>query len=1037
MVDSVSRATLAGVHLYRENSLLAVTDGKGDAAIPVSEGEAIRLVHLGYAEKRMQIPSGTGYSRLEIVMVPSSLSIDQVDVVHTGYQQLSRERATGSFATVGKEALERRVTANLQDRLDGIVPFIQLDKRDGTNRFNVRGINTFGSAMMEPLIVVDNFPYEGDLSTINPNDVASITVLKDAAASSIWGARAGNGVIVITTRQARDAETVDLSIVANQSVTQRPDLFYYPRISAGEFMDVEEMLFGEGVYDAFLNNPAGRNFVLSPYVHLLDDIRHERATTADAEAFRQAHLYQDYRNDLLEHYYTPKHDQQYFLSASSKSKTVGQYFSAGADLSDGGEHTASQRRITLRERFSYGWADKLKAEGLLTYQRSDNRVPAFSGYPINPMGGKNTIYPYARLVGDNGEYLSIPYQYSQRYIQGLDEPLLKDWEYRPLEDYLHQNNSNRNTHISGQVTLNYTPDRYLRISGIYGYEQQWGTGNVLYGEESYFVRNMVNRFSQIDGGRIDHIVPDGAILDLRGREMGSHRGRLNIHYDRVLGRHDISFFSGTELSQRINTASSNRLYGHDPNILTVTPVNYSTAYPIYDRLAGNAFIPYIGGVSEQLRRFVSMFANVGYQYDRQYLLSFSARRDAANIFGVSTNDKWNPLWSVGGGWIVSSSPLLSGSRTVDLLKLRMTYGHSGNSGGAGNSEAIISHSTSSMLTNRPYALVTVPPNPNLKWENVATFNLGADYALLGHRLSGSVEYFSKRSTDLLAQDPVDPTSGFAMATRNVGKISASGFEFSLSSINVKGELQWTTSVHLSTFRDRVAAYEGTPFATQLYASGGGKSLMPTLDRSLYPVFAYPFAGLDPQNGDPRGWLEGTESVEYPQLLAVPLDSLSYYGSALPRKHGFMHNEWRYRGFTLGLNLQFKFGHFYQRPTIRYQDLYNSWSGHGDIALRWRDPGDEQWTTVPSMTYPANNNRDNFYAYSSANIVRADLVRLQDARLTYHWKSGGASKRPLTWRVQCNVANIGILWRANDLGLDTDHTNLPVPRMFNFGVNLTY
>src|SRR5690606_20145300 len=217
-----------------------------------------------YARAQRPEPSGSVLSGIDTISTTrDTIAIEEVEI-NTGYQRIPKERATGSFIRVDNQLLNRRASTTLIERLDGIAPGLQSDNRTGNQRLNMRGLSSFRGAGGSPLIVVDNFPYEGDLDNINPNDVESVTLLKDAAAASIWGSRAGNGVIVITMKKPSRDRGFRLSASTNTTISAKPDFFYEPQMSASDFIDVEMMLFEKGHYDGHLNGANARKLVFSP-----------------------------------------------------------------------------------------------------------------------------------------------------------------------------------------------------------------------------------------------------------------------------------------------------------------------------------------------------------------------------------------------------------------------------------------------------------------------------------------------------------------------------------------------------------------------------------------------------------------------------------------------------------------------------------------------------------------------------------------------------------------------------------------------------
>src|SRR5690606_7990723 len=210
-----------------------------------------------------------------------------------------------------------------------------------------------------------------------------------------------------------------------------------------------------------------------------------------------------------------------------------------------------------------------------------------------------------------------------------------------------------------------------------------------------------------------------------------------------------------------------RLYGYDPDKLTTMPVDYKSMFPIYDGLGSASTIPNQEGVSERRTRFVSLYANGSYSYANKYTVSFSARRDASNVFGVQANDRWNPLWSIGAAWSISNEPWFPTGDVVNNMRMRATYGHSGNSGGLIYTDVIMQYNSAERYYGMPYGRITSPPNPNLKCEDVAQAEVALDISLFNCRLNGSIEVYRMTVTDLISNDPIDTTVGFANVDRNV------------------------------------------------------------------------------------------------------------------------------------------------------------------------------------------------------------------------------------------------------------------------------
>src|SRR5665213_2243367 len=310
------------------------TNSSGIFSITVaSSNDVLSISHIGFITKKMAISQNTS-SPLMITLQDTSIKLDEV-VVNTGYQNIPKERATGSFVTVNMNEFNDRVAPDVISKLEGITSSLVFFKGvpNRPDEINIRGQSTLFSNT-QPLIVVDNFPYDGDISTINPNDVESITVLKDAAAASIWGVRAGNGVIVITTKKGKFNKPMQVSFNSNITIGQKPDLFYDSRfINSADFIDMETFLFNKGFYDKDFN--AASQPPLSPAVDILH--RQQLGIISPQEAQAEINTLKgiDVRNDLQKYFYRQSVNEQYSLSLQGGSETASYLLSAGYDNSLG------------------------------------------------------------------------------------------------------------------------------------------------------------------------------------------------------------------------------------------------------------------------------------------------------------------------------------------------------------------------------------------------------------------------------------------------------------------------------------------------------------------------------------------------------------------------------------------------------------------------------------------------------------------------------------------------------------------------------
>lgn len=1028
---------LVGAVIKVKDSHQAVsTDTLGRFSIVIQKSDADLIISsVGYHQKIVRAGSLSEESNLAIALEPSVEILEDLKVVATGYQKLPKERATGSFATVDRELFNQQVSTDILSRLPGVANSLMMDNGSRESpQLMIRGLSTI-SGPRSPLIVLDNFPYEGDINNINPNIVESVTVLKDAAAASIWGARAANGVIVITTKTARFNQPIQLELNANLTVGAAPDLGYIPQMASDDFIDLEAELFRRGFYNSQIIAP-GRP-LLSPVVDLLQSVRSGAATEESAFQKMEEWKRNDARSDFRKYMYSPSVKQQYYLSANGGSSN---FLWSSSIAYDHNKETLGNtfQRLNLQFKNTYKISKKLSVTTGLYYTQTQAKSGR-SGY-----NDVTRFVPYMKMADEKGTPLAVGRAWNQSFIENFGEGLLMDWNYYPLNDWQHQRNSRALSDILMTAAINYRVVKGLDFSINYQYELQKNESNNIAGESSYMARDYINRFSQLVNGNAVYIVPKGGILDTQNGHLLSNSVRGQFSFDRKLSKHHINALAGWEA--RLNTTKSHqaRFYGYNADNLYIGNVDYTRAYP-NSITGGNSFIQNNQNLTETDVRFLSQFANASYTYSDRYIVSASVRRDASNLFGLKTNDQWNPFWSGGVAWKVSKERFLQSSFLSDLT-LRGTYGFSGNVNPAMVAVNTIRFLPNlSLATGLPQAQFENFYNPLLKWETSKMLNLGIDFTLKTGRLSGSIEYYRKRGVNLFGVSPTDYTTGIPPSMlRNVASMKGNGWDIEVKSINLKGALHWTTTLNLSFYKDKVVDYLINRTLARQYVSSASPPISGIAGSPVYSVYAYPWAGLDADTGEAQGYLNGEVSKDYNSITGVgtKIDDLAFFGSAIPTCFGSVLNSLSWRGINLQFGLVYKLGYYFRRNSIDYTNLFGVWRGHSDYSLRWQQSGDEQKTNVPSNPYSTNSQRDEFYSGSSVLVERGDHVRLQYINMGYTFKTGENKIIPFNGlNLYINISNPGLLWSSTKTGIDPDFNGVPgamvTPVNYTIGVRAKF
>ncbi|RZJ90936.1 MAG: SusC/RagA family TonB-linked outer membrane protein [Chryseobacterium sp.] len=1002
----------------------------------ISPKSRLSVSHLGYITKSILLDSVSD-TELIVVLEEQVSQLEQV-TVQTGYQTITKERATGSFVKVDNELLNRRVSNDIISRLQDVVPGLTFNSVAtpvaNQTSISIRGQSTL-SSRTDPLIIVDNFPFEGDMNNINPNDVEDITILKDAAAASIWGAKSGNGVIVITTKKGKLNSGPKVSLNANLNIGARPDLFYLQTISPSTFIDIEAELFTKGFYnsrEASVNKTA-----LNPVVELLIARRDGKLSSEVADRQISMLRTNDIRKDYEKYVYQLSEDQQYALNVSGGSANQRYFISAGYDRNMPNLKGNMFQRISFNANNSlYFLSNKLEVTTSVYFLNSNQTQNNNQG--INS-AAYSTLYPYAQLADGEGKALAVTKDFRRSFTQLAEENGLLDWSYRPLDEIGMADNSSKQNEYRINANLIYKVIPELSLAAYYQYGHNNSISRNRQDVETYFTRNLINTYTIASpDGSLQRPIPMGDILDQRTSITTNHHVRAIANFDKSWsGVHGLNAIAGMELSDRKQAANGYRLYGYDGEHATSQMVNYISNFTSYINPAQTTLrIQNNDSNSELIDRFVSYYTNMAYNFRGRYTFSASARIDNSNLFGVDANQRGVPLYSLGLGWEASREDFYE-LDFLPYLRLRLTFGYNGNV-----NKSISAYTTAyyygANSYNLPYASILNPPNPELRWERVRVGNLAVDFRTKNNRIEGTLEYYRKNGIDLIGRTPYAPQTGITTFVGNNASTKGQGLDLSLVTRNTVGKLKWTSNILFSSLNEKVSKYGDRVSGTTGYL--GTYSITPTVGKPIYAIYSFESAGLDPINGNPRGFLNGNPATDYGAIIAASnAENMVYHGSARPTIYGALRNTFSVGSLSLSANISYSLGYYFRKESVNFDQILNGNGGHSDYDLRWRKPGDEVFTNIPSLPMATNASRNLFYSNSSTLVDKGDHIRLRDLQLDYVFQKRHFPNLPFQ-QIRCYVFinNIGIIWKATDSKLDPDYQTrfaLPPVRTYAFGLQV--
>jgi len=1054
-----------------------VTSAGGEFRIYAPKGESVlQLSYVGYAIKEIPLKEGSS-RRLSIQLLPATGTLSEVQVVSNGYQDLAKERATGSFEVVTAKQLEHSTDPNLLKRLEGITTSMNFNNNSvfnttvsGTNvsvtnrnrsplaDVTIRGRNTLTPSTLPfnnsgfPLLVIDGIASAYGIDQLNPEDVESVTILKDAAAASIWGSRAANGVLVVKTKRGNYAQPLSVSLNTNFSVTEKPDLFYRALMSTSDFIDAQrERFVREGIPLPAASGSAQGQGVVSPVTEIMNDYLYRGVLTqAQANAQLDALRGNDVRHDITKYLMRRPLIQNYTLGLAGGSKAVAYRISAGYSKSQGNTQRSGTDRMNVNYSGSVRPLKGLELNWSASYSQQHKDFQAGNTF----MGtGPTQFQPYAQLADENGTPLALPRLYRPAYMNYLKTTYgsaILDMTFKPLEEIGLGWLKGKVQSMNLLVNANYKFDNSLSATVSYSYNRELNDEREFYSKNSFYLRELNNRFR--DPATMSYGLPYGDILLPSRRTATGKTLRGQMNYSHTWGRHALNAILGMDASDNYAYQSGTTYYGYDQELLTFNNnVNRLTPYPML-YLPGTAPLPFNDlAITDNRNRALSGYSNVAYTYDNRYTVSGSVRRDGSNIFGASENKSGTPFYSTGLSWNIANEHFYH-FELMPKLQLRTTFGYNGNSNPIIFPRPRITYATSAE-TGLPTAAAPTTQeatNKQLRPEKTGVLNFGLDFGLKGGRVSGSFEYYIKDTKDLIADNLLDPSTGLLELKYNTGDLRGRGIDLTINSQNLQlGRFSWSTNFLLSSNRVKVTKLytPGTPVASS-FISGFGTSNF-NVGYDLDRLFAYRWGGLDPATGNPRLLFNGQALViDNSQagrnngnlIYNASPSTLRYMGSSVPVYFGSLRNSFSYGSLMLSINILYKFKYVIRRPPgdlANYSALYSAIPTliGGEYASRWRKPGDELVTNVPSLTYPGSNDVDGTYRLADINVIKGDHIRLQEINLS--WGMRVPDWRLKNLRLYANVTNLGILWRANRAGVDPDINDLPNPRGYSFGLSANF
>jgi len=1072
IVSGEEHALLVGATIKVEGTTRNVlTTPDGSFSVPVAEEEVLQISFVGYTSKQIRITREVVKQMetpLQIALQRATTTLADVTVLSTGYQQLNKERASGSFSKPDMDIFKMRTSSmDVMSRLDGLVAGLSVvagpnGVQNNTNR--IGGGNTTQQAIIRgkssitlsgnPLYVVNGLPVE-DISAINLDDISDITVLKDAVAASIWGARAANGIIVITTKSGKKNAPVKVSYNGFINFAGKPDMDYEKLLTSAQYIQTAKELFNPTQFPYNTLSYA----VMAPHEQVLYDQFNGIISKQQADKSLDSLAAIDNKGQIKDIWYRNALTTNHNLSVSAGSAAYSIYgaLSYTNTQSNRPGEKDQQFRITINQDVNINKALKIKLNSFLT-----NQIKSAG----NNIAIENKSLPYQLFKDDAGNGIQ------QNYLRGYSNAVGADYAARsrldlnfiPFDErrYGHSSSNNLTVNITGEVNCRLF--KGLGFTGTYGYQKAPGSAKNYLDHKSFSQRVDALAFTvapDVNTVPVYYLPVTGGTYFSGNFDQRSWISRNQLVYNATVrdGKDRLNIQIGQEAREQLSLSASTIVRGYDENLQTFAALDYATlSQGVFGTVSSFRSVlnelPFTS--LEERTRYNSYFGLLNYFIDEKYGIDASWRTDHSNLIGSDKSSQNKPIWSIGAKWNFSKEKFMQRFSWLNSAAVRATYGITGNSpfvGGTALQDILaIERGQSAPVAGTGVAIIS-PANRKLNWESTKTTNLGIDLSVLKARLTASIDVYWKNTSDLLGTIPLNPLTGFRTSTGNIGNIRNRGIEITLGSVNVRTKnFEWTSSLTFSYNKNKLVSYSEA-FAGFLNNAQSKVGSTYYIGYSMASLFAYRYAGLN-NEGDPQVILaNGNKSAD---PAAAQPDDIVYAGTMIPLYNGGLMNAFRYKGFLLNANIVYNLGHVMRRDVNtmyngRLTGVQGSFTGNVSTYFsdRWKQPGDEMHTDIPRYIageFPFfSTRRLEYYTQADRNVVSASYIKLREITLSYSLPQSLLQKCKLDGvRFFVQAGNF-MIWKANRFGIDPEYHVLgqgvrnlpPYKHSFSFGSSITF
>lgn len=1034
-----------------------ITDEKGEFSIKTNAAKEVVLVFSFIGKKTLEIKATEDYMHIRL----QTLVENMADVVVTGYYEIEKRKLSSSVFTIkGSEVAEGAALGldhMLQAKIPGLAVLGSSSTPGAATKIRIRGTSSI-SGNREPLWVVDGFIVEDPVpisteelnnldnvnlignavSGINPEDIDRIDILKDASSTAIYGVKAANGVIVITTKKGRFGKP-RISYNTYLTLSERPEYDGLNLMNSKERVDVSKEIEERGLVFGFRPANVG-------YEGLLDDLYTRKITYE--EFLDKVRRIESVNTDWFDLLYHTAFSRKHNVTISGASSNINYYFSGSYN-----DIPATLRKTGIKQwtglmklGINMPYDIKIQLQSRVSFSDKDYLHPSVSPYQY--------AYKTSRAIPafeENGEY-----SFYNKEV-GRGDPLV----YNILNERDHTGNKVNSDTYNFNLNLLWKPVEDLRLSIQAGLSYSNTAEKKWFSENSYraarlrtYNANLIAPFAPWQTEVAE--LPYGGGLTTSSTKSKFYTLRFQTDYKKRSDTgHEFVVVGGVEARSTKYDGLRSTQFGYLPErghtFIDISPITW----PKYQKLLS----AHPDEVTDMLTRFMSFYGSFTYAYVSRYIVNFNLRSDGSNKFGQDRRYRFLPVWSVSGRWNLHNEAFFRDILCVSTLSFRGSYGVQGNVSPEQTPRLITSVKGLDGVSVEYIQRLKYLPNHDLRWEKTYSFNVGTDFALFENRISGSLEYYRKKGRDQIVHYKVSPTSGVRSMALNAGNIENKGYELILNLIPVKsGMFTWALNINGARNVNRVVRSGiGTGYTYRDYISGR----LIIDGKPVDSFYSYKFGGLN-ASGEPE--FKDIEENEGETKEDMFKKVFTYSGRRIPLMTGGFGNTFTYGGITLSGLFSFSFG-----SKIRLNDLFDNvfqtlpqpqQNMSKTFVYRWRKPGDERFTDIPSLSdSPLDDvkstgfgakrvheiavNRWQMYNKSDIRVVSGNYIRLRNLSLSYKFPAsllGNTKIKTLSFKIE--MKNLG-LWASRRLkGQDPEQLALgglstPPTSSYTLGINVGF